>query len=40
MAHGHEVLHIDAEGPTRPHKVTAEARIVEGQMIYRGDHLF
>ena len=40
MAHGHEVLHIDAEGPTRAHKVTAEARIVEGQMIYRGEHLF
>jgi uncharacterized protein (DUF488 family) len=40
VAHGHEVLHIDAEGPTRPHKLTAEARIVDGQMIYRGDQLF
>lgn len=40
MAHGHEVLHIDAEGPTRPHKLTAEARIVDGEMIYRGSQLF
>ena len=40
VAHGHEVLHIDAEGPTRPHKLTAEARIVDGKMIYRGDQLF
>jgi uncharacterized protein (DUF488 family) len=40
VAHGNEVLHIDAEGPARPHKLTAEARIVDGQMIYRGDQLF
>src|SRR5438552_13608350 len=40
IAHGHEVLHIDAAGPVRPHKLTAEARIIEGRMIYRGDHLF
>lgn len=40
VAHGHEVLHIDAEGPTRPHKLTAEARSIDGQMIYRGDRLF
>lgn len=40
VAHGHDVLHIDAEGPTRPHKLTAEARMVDGQMIYRGDQLF
>lgn len=40
VAHGHEVLHIDAEGPARPHKLTAEARMVDGQMIYRGDQLF
>jgi len=40
VAHGHEVLHIDAEGPTRPHKLTAEARMVDGRMIYRGDQLF
>ncbi|HEX9109959.1 MAG TPA: DUF488 domain-containing protein [Terriglobales bacterium] len=40
VAHGHEVLHIDAEGPTRPHKLTSEARMVDGKMIYRGDALF
>jgi uncharacterized protein (DUF488 family) len=39
-AHGHEVLHIDAEGPVRPHKLTAEARLIESQVIYRGDQLF
>ena len=39
-AHGHEVLHIDAEGPVRAHKLTAEARLVEDQVIYRGDQLF
>ena len=40
VANGHEVLHIDAEGPARPHKLTAEARMVDGQMIYCGDQLF
>jgi len=40
VAHGHEVLHIDAEGPTRDHKLTAEARMVGDEMIYRGDQLF
>jgi uncharacterized protein (DUF488 family) len=40
VAHGHEVLHIDAEGPTRPHKLLPEARMINGQVIYRGDVLF
>jgi uncharacterized protein (DUF488 family) len=40
VAHGNEVLHIDAEGPMRPHKLTPEARMINGQMIYRGDQLF
>jgi uncharacterized protein (DUF488 family) len=40
VANGHEVLHIDDEGPARPHKLFAEARIIDGQVIYRGDHLF
>ena len=39
VAHGHEVLHIDAEGPTRPHKLTAEARMIDDRLIYRGDRL-
>jgi uncharacterized protein (DUF488 family) len=40
VAQGHEVLHIDGEGPTRPHKLFAEARVIDGQVIYRGDNLF
>jgi uncharacterized protein (DUF488 family) len=38
-AHGHEVLHIDAEGPVKPHKLMPEARILDGRLIYRGDRL-
>jgi uncharacterized protein (DUF488 family) len=40
VTHGHEVLHIDAAGPLKPHRLTAEARMVDGQLIYRGDRLF
>lgn len=37
---GHEVLHIqDAKAP-RPHQVTKEARLAEGNVIYTGDNLF
>ncbi|MGZ5262060.1 MAG: DUF488 domain-containing protein [Burkholderiales bacterium] len=39
VAHGHEVLHIDGTGPVRPHKLTAEARMIEGRLTYRGDRL-
>jgi len=39
VAHGHEVLHIDATGPAKPHKLTAEARMIDGRLIYRGDRL-
>ena len=39
VAHGHEVLHIDGSGPAKPHKLTAEARILDGRLIYRGDRL-
>jgi uncharacterized protein (DUF488 family) len=39
VARGHEVLHIDAEGPVKTHKLMAEARIIEGRLIYRGDRL-
>jgi uncharacterized protein (DUF488 family) len=38
-AHGHEVLHIDDEKPPKPHKLMAEARMVDGHLIYRGDRL-
>jgi len=39
VAHGHQVLHIDGTGPANPHKLTAEARLSDGQLIYRGDRL-
>jgi hypothetical protein len=34
------VLHIDSERPPRPHRLTADARLVNDQVIYRGDTLF
>jgi uncharacterized protein (DUF488 family) len=40
VAQGHEVLHIDAEGPVRSHKLLAEARLIDGQVIYNGGELF
>jgi uncharacterized protein (DUF488 family) len=39
VAHGHPVMHIDATGPLKPHRLTAEARLVDGKLIYRGDRL-
>jgi uncharacterized protein (DUF488 family) len=39
VAHGHEVLHIDDAKPPKSHKLMAEARLVDGQVIYRGDRL-
>jgi uncharacterized protein (DUF488 family) len=39
VAHGHEVMHIDSAGPLKPHRLTAEARIIDGELIYRGDRL-
>jgi uncharacterized protein (DUF488 family) len=39
-AHGHAVLHIDGTGPVKEHVLSAEARVVEGKLIYRGDRLF
>ena len=39
VAHGHEVLHIDTAGSVKPHALTAEGRILEGRLIYRGDRL-
>jgi uncharacterized protein (DUF488 family) len=34
--HGHTVLHIDDAKPPRPHKVTAEAKMVDGAVQYPG----
>lgn len=39
VAHGHQVLHIDGAGPVRPHALTADARIIAGKLLYRGDRL-
>ena len=39
-AHGHEVLHIDGTGPVKAHTLLPEARLVDGELIYRGDRLF
>jgi uncharacterized protein (DUF488 family) len=39
-AHGHTVLHIDGEGPEKPHRLTAEARLVGNQVVYAGGVLF
>ena len=40
VAHGHEVLHIEGEGVMRAHKLMAEARMIDGEMIYSGGQLF
>lgn len=40
VAHGDEVLHIDATGPARPHKLTRECHVVGGQLIYNAGQLF
>jgi uncharacterized protein (DUF488 family) len=39
VAHGHEVMHIDGTGPVKAHRLTAESRMVEDKLIYRGDRL-
>jgi uncharacterized protein (DUF488 family) len=39
VAHGHEVSHIDGTGPVKQHELMAEARLLDGQVIYRGDRL-
>ncbi|MBZ5572879.1 MAG: DUF488 domain-containing protein [Acidobacteriia bacterium] len=39
VAHGNDVLHIDETGPAKPHQLMPEARLVDGQVIYRGDRL-
>jgi uncharacterized protein (DUF488 family) len=39
-AHGHTVLHIDAAGPPRTHKLLDVAHLVDGQLLYNGGELF
>ena len=36
---GHPVLHIQDAGTARPHRGTERARLIDEQMIYRGDRL-
>jgi uncharacterized protein (DUF488 family) len=39
VAHRHEVLHIDGTGQAKPHRLTSEARVIDGELIYRGERL-
>lgn len=39
-AHGHTVLHIENEKPPREHTLMKEARMVDGELVYKGDRLF
>ena len=38
-AHGFEILHIDGPDPVKPHTLLSEARVIDGELIYRGDRL-
>jgi uncharacterized protein (DUF488 family) len=40
LAHGHAVFHIVDEKEPLAHSLSPEARVIEGQVIYRGDFLF
>jgi uncharacterized protein (DUF488 family) len=40
VAHGHQVSHIDGAQAPRPHELMREARMIDGQLVYRGDSLF
>lgn len=39
VSRGHQVLHIMDEKPPKEHRLTKDARIVEGKLFYRGDYL-
>ena len=40
VSHGYEVLHIDGEGAPKPHKLTKEAQLVDGELVYSSTPLF
>ena len=40
VSHQHEVLHIDNEGPAKPHNLLDVARLRDGKLIYNGGELF
>ena len=39
VAQGHEVLHIDAEGPLKPHTLMPETRVIDRRLLHGGDRL-
>jgi uncharacterized protein (DUF488 family) len=39
-AHGNKVLHIVDEGVLREHKLTREAHLVDGELLYNAESLF
>ena len=39
LSQGNSVYHILDEKPPALHRLTADARIIDGQLIYRGDYL-
>jgi uncharacterized protein (DUF488 family) len=39
VAHGHDVFHIDGTGPVKKHELMGEARLIDGEVLYRGDRL-
>jgi uncharacterized protein (DUF488 family) len=39
VSQGHAVLHILDEKPPTEHKLSKDARILDGRLIYRGDYL-
>lgn len=40
VARGHNVLHIDGNAPPKPHALTKEGHLVDGQLIYSNTPLF
>ena len=38
--HGHTVLHIENERPPKPHRLTPEAQLVGGKVLYAANTLF
>jgi uncharacterized protein (DUF488 family) len=36
VAHGHAVLHIEGANKAKPHRMTPEARVVNGEILYDG----
>ncbi len=39
-AHGDDVEHIDAAGPTKRHQLMKEAHVVDGRLLYNAGQLF